>query len=170
MSLFRRGMYLREQQRETKHAPRVFCRGPHIRNFEKLCRIIYSPENVRSDNSFKPESISRKDLTERGFSIQRVKYTDRTRIDQLTTNYTRRKVRRAVEYLLLFLGEDVRRIKDGEGYQAFIIVDDAQTPEDKGHALILCAEKHKPSKVKELRQLLADAINKPKQIDAIFPH
>ena len=169
MSLHRKGSYLREQQRETKHAPRIFCKGPHIRNFEELCRIVYSPEDVFPDNTFKPEAISRTDLTTKGWSIQRVKYTERARVNDLITAYISRKGGRAFEYLLVFLGSAIRNIKDQDGYQAFFIVDHSHIPEDHGHAVILCAEKHPPSKIKELRKLLAEAVNNPQDINSVFP-
>ncbi|WP_417215900.1 hypothetical protein [Alcanivorax sp.] len=169
LSFYKRDSYLREQQRETQFAPRISCKGPHIRGPEDLCRIVYSPEDVKPDNSFRPEAISCQDLMQRGFSIQRVSYTTRAKIDALIHNYTSRKPGRAAEYLLLFKAETVRKIIDQEGHQAFIIVDSAKKSDDEGHALIYCADRLPKSKVKELRYMLAEKISNAASIEAVFP-
>lgn len=172
MSFFRRGRYLEEQQRITKFAPRVFCKGPHIRNFESLCRLVFSPDHTNTDGSLNVEQISREDLTTRGFSIQRTKHTDRKTINDIEAKYRQKAPNRKLEYLLEFLGQDVRDIKDEKGHQAFVIVDHAPTPDLTGHAHILCAEKYgksERSKVKELRAKLAKAINKRRELSELFP-
>lgn len=169
MSFYRKEKYLSEQQRITKFAPRVFCKGPHIRGFEELCRLVYFPEHLNPDGTFRPESISREDLTDKGFSVQRIAYTNRTKIDELIDFYTSKNSTRKFHTLFVFTAWNVRKIKDPSNFQAFIIIDDALISSDRGHALILCAERHKPSIIKELRWQLACVINNPQNIDKYFP-
>lgn len=169
MSDYRRCNYLREQQRETKFAPHIHCKGPHIRDFENLSRAVFFPGHINTDGTLKVECIPSIDLTIRGFSIYRTKYTSREIIDNLIDKYLSRRERRKFEYVLIALAGAVRSCTDNAGYQAFFIVDDAPDKERSGHAIILCAEKYKRSYVKELRLELMRIINNPCSLDEAYP-
>ncbi len=168
MSFYRKGRYLQEQQRLTKYAPRIFCR-PHIRDIEELSRVALYPDHVDENGSLKVEGISRKDLTEKGFSIFRKNYTSRATINNFVAQQIERKPARNLKYVLSFLAGKVRAINDAENHQAFVIIDDAPTESLTGHALILCAEKHTPSKIKELRHTLYNIINNPVELNKAYP-
>lgn len=167
-SFHRRNQYLREQQRESKFAPRIFCKGPHIRNYELLSRTILYPEHANTDGTLKEEGISRKDLTHSGFSVFRPKYTTiKVVLDIVDRQIVKMPIRNLVG-ASTFLSESVRNIIDKSYYQAFVIIDGAETRELRGHALILCAEKHKKSYVKELRHELLKILNTPRPLKEVF--
>ena len=169
MSSRRKERYLQEQQRLTKFAPRISCKGPHIRDFEELSRVAFYPDHTHDDGSLKVEGISRQDLTNRGFSVFRRTYTTRNIIDNFIALQIERHPDRHLEYVLSFLAGAVRAVNDSEDYQAFVIIDSANTEDLKGHALILCAESHNKSKVKELRHALHNIINNPIKLDHLYP-
>lgn len=168
MSLHRRGQYLREQQRETKFAPRIFCKGPHIRNFELLSRTILYPDHANPDGTLKEEGISKDDLTKRGFSVFRVKYTLLKVVTDIVDRQVKKNPARSLIGASVFHAETARSIIDKDKFQAFIIIDDSKIQELRGHALILCSEKHKPSVVKELRHELSNIMNDPAPLEDFF--
>ncbi|MCU7812245.1 MAG: hypothetical protein KZQ77_13565 [Candidatus Thiodiazotropha sp. (ex Notomyrtea botanica)] len=169
MSPYRKESYLNEQQRKSKFAPRIKCKGPHIRDFECLSRSCFFPDHANSDGTLRVEGISRKDLTERGFSIDRIKYTSNETVHDLIKKYLTAGPTRSFKYILSFNAGQIRSILDKDSYQAFVLIDDAPIKKMEGHALVLCAEKQKPSHVKELREKLARTINNPKDVALVYP-
>ena len=168
MSFHRRAQYLREQQRETKFAPRIHCKGPHIRRFELLSRTILFPDHAKTDGSLKEEGISRNDLTRYGFSIFRISYTDINTVKDIVAKQIKKVPARSLVGASTFLTKSARHIIDKDGYQAFVIIDSSETPDLTGHALLLCAEKLSPAYVKELRHELTKIMCVPINLEDIF--
>ncbi len=154
-SFHRRNQRLKEQQRITKFAPRVFCKGPHIRNSEHLSRVAFYPDHTDVNGKLRVEGISRDDLTIRGFSVFRNTYTSIACVEEFIEKQIERKPEREFKYVLMFSTAIARGLKDSERRQAFIAIDDSDTRQLRGHVLILCSEKQTKSKVKELRRKLA---------------
>lgn len=168
MSPYRKAQYLREQQRRTKFAPRIFCKGPHIRDFELLSRTILYPDHAHSNGELKEEAISRQDLTRRGFSVFRVKYTEFNVVVDIVDSQIAKMPERNLVGASTFLANSVRNITDKSSYQSFVIIDDACTRNLRGHALILCAEKYTPSRVKEFRRNLLKIMRPTLPIEEVF--
>ena len=173
MSTYRKSSYLSEQQRITKFAPRVFCKGPHIRDFELLSRTILYPDHTHSNGELKEEAISRQDITSRGFSVFRVKYTELDVVVDIVDRQIAKMPERNLVGASTFLAGSVRSITDKcttdkGNYQSFVIIDDADTLELRGHALILCAEKYKPSRVKEFRRNLLNLLHPILPLEEVF--
>jgi hypothetical protein len=169
MSFYHRDSYLREQQRGTQFAPRSACKGPYVSGFERLSRVIFFPDHVHPDGAIKVEGISRDDLTKRGFSIFRVSHTSRSTVEGFVSDFISRVPLRRLDSVLVFKAESVRSAKDNNVIQAFAIVDSAETLNLKGHALVLCAGKHKKSHIKELRKVLVQLINSPESFNEVYP-
>ncbi len=166
MPFYKRKRYILEQQRMSQFAPRIRCKGPHIRKQEKLCRVVFDPDHVR-DNKIYVEGISRADLTHKGFSIFRIKYSSRLQVNNFVQNSISNKKERTLMGGASFTAYSVRDFLDKDGSQAFIIVDDAPTLDLAGHALILVAGDHKPSHIKELRKKLASLLENFQALDTL---
>ncbi|MFE8073277.1 hypothetical protein QQM79_19640 [Marinobacteraceae bacterium S3BR75-40.1] len=168
MSLYRREHYTREQQRETKFAPRVWCKGPHIQNFEVVMRTIFHPDHTDENKNLRVEAISREDLTKRGFSVFRELHTIKQRMEELEQEMIERKPYREAVGTTKLLCKNIRNIKDSDNLRAFVVLDSADEERDRGHALILCAEKQSKSKVKELKKKLASIMSRLYQLQEIY--
>ena len=169
LSFARRANYLKEQQRLTQFSPRIFCKGPHIRNFEEITRIVFYPDHLNPDGSFRVESISREDLTKKGFSVFRKSHTERAAIDNVEALYKIKNPAREAVGALINTAEKLRAISDDTGFSSIYIIDDSPTPILRGHALILCSEPSlKKSRVKELRGKIAETL-KPQDLDITYP-
>mgnify|MGYP000361110901 CR=1 FL=1 len=167
-SFYRRDQRLKEQQRITQFAPRIRCKGPHIRGFEQLSRVAIFPDHTHIDGKLKVEGIAREDLTKRGFSVFRNEYTSIACVEDFIGKQIERKPEREFKHVLMFSVGMARQLQDSENCQAFIVIDDSATKQLSGHVLILCSDNQTKSKVKELRRKLADILNNQIPLQAAF--
>ena len=163
-----RHKYTLEQQRESKFAPHVRCKGPHIRGFEGIIRTVIYPDHIDNDGKIKVEAIPSRDLTKIGWSVNRLMYVTKGQIDSLVEGYVERKTERVLSGHSLFIADDMRRIVDQYGFQAFVIRDSACAPEERAHALVFCSGKYKKSEVKQLRWKLIEKMTPQHPTDKIL--
>lgn len=139
----------RELQPHSPHAP-----GPVLCE-EQLLRLQLGQQYL-AGNRLQPEGISRADLQERGFSVQRASYLTPDRFRVFKAEFAGRG--KPYQGCFPMITANVRAILDEQGRQGFIVIDHVIDPMDKGHAHIFAANHYKPSSLKRLRQKLSEAI------------
>lgn len=147
-----------EQQRVTKFAPRIRCKGPHIKDEESVIRLIYFPDHISESGSLLPEAIACQDLQERGWSIFRTRYSSYSDIEIVKNGYLERKKDRQFSGTTSISADGIRKLRI-DGLRGFVIHDSSDSPSLRGHAIVLCSTKYSKSKVKELRRQLILALS-----------
>jgi hypothetical protein len=139
-----------EDSKQSEFSP-----GP-VSYDETLLRIVFSPDHIDINGNLKPEAIPTQDLKERGFSVQRKSYVRKKKIHENIEQFVSRKDSRNCKGISPVECKVVRSIEDDQALNAFDVIDDALTEEDRAHAKIMFKGKHGPSKMKALRRKLMD--------------
>lgn len=150
-----------------------FSPGP-ISNNEILLRLIFSPDHIHEDGTLKTEAISRRDLTERGFSLFRKKYVTVNKLLKVIEEYIENKNERKCEGISQFVCETVLSITDEAFGEIFQILEDANTEDDLAHAIIkfsphlLKCKDFKPATQKKFRSELIKKLENIIKTEIIF--
>lgn len=118
---------------------------------DKICRVVYSPEDVSSNGEFEKSSVKRADLQENGFSVDLKKLLD---VNELSERVSRQQAnvpdKRKDIFIGSFLHERLMEIVDDEEDEVmFEIIYDPVKDDVTGevinpaHCLILCCKKDK---------------------------
>lgn len=151
----------------TFHSP-----GP-VGQGEEIVRLVFLPEQVNTDGTLKPTSISQADLElpvagyqpPRGYSVNRSQYLDGDLIRRKAVDHQVRKPEDRREVWTYAANVDaIRQIRDLLGHQALCIVDRAE-PGDPSHAECWGAKPdRKPSEIKKIRSDLAALLLRSQKI------
>ncbi|MHB7153084.1 hypothetical protein ACYCJU_13380 [Klebsiella pneumoniae] len=123
-----------------------------VYNFEgsdKICRVVFSPEDVSSSGEFEKSSVKRSDLQEKGFSVDLKKLLD---IQELMGMVSKQQAnvpdKRKDIFIGVFLFEKLMGIVDDDNEDVmFEIIYDPVKDDETGeiinpaHCLILCCKK-----------------------------
>lgn len=120
-----------------------------VENNEYLLRITLHPEHI-DNGQILSSAISTTDLESRGYSVERKKYTDISKICEKARNQIQRKPEsRESAEIAEMLCEDIRSLQFNQE-RAFLVIDDA-LEDNIAHASIYAAIKPCPKSI--LRQL-----------------
>ena len=142
---------------QTPHLDEASSAAPDIspgivEDDESLLRSVFNPDHVK-DGQVQPSAISLKDLQERGFSVNRVRYVTQEFIEgaiRRTLARTFHGATRESEGVACFQAREVRDIHDDDA-QVFVVIDTA-FPDNRGHASIYIADPEmKPSQARRMR-------------------
>jgi hypothetical protein len=124
-----------------------------VKSIETLLRLGFDPEHMK-DGKIGPAAIPRRDLNERGFSVDRQAYVKPQVIeDRARDQMTRRPEERQEALISSFSCGAVRELKDNDNKRAFIIIDTAE-PENQAHASIYSAYARGEGQLRKIRFLL----------------
>lgn len=154
------------EQELTKQSP--YAHTP-VNLQENLIRVIYRPDHVDNNGRLLENAIPSQDLTGRGFSVQRQSYVKKEKIQGMIDNYVNKKAERSFHSLAKAPCKAVRALHDEQNNQIFCVIDDANEPEDAGHAIILCARPYPQSKLKKLRTQLLEVFSSLYSFEELFP-
>jgi hypothetical protein len=132
---------------QSSHSP-----GP-VRPEEILLRLGFHPEHTE-DGKITAHAISRQDLKNRGFSVNRKHYVSHKTIKDLASQQqnnvptTRKKT-----LISSFSCKAVRELIDSDGDRAFVVIDEAES-DNPAHASIYSASPRGDGAIKKMKKLL----------------
>ena len=125
-----------------------------VEDDEPLLRSVFNPDHVK-DGQVQTSAISLKDLQERGFSVNRLRYVTQEFVEESidrTLARTFQGIGRESEGVACFEARAVRDIRDGT--QVFVVIDTA-LQDNRGHASIYLANPDvQPSQARRMREKL----------------
>jgi hypothetical protein len=138
-----------------------------VQDGEVLLRALFHPQHIVDGQLLAP-AIPLTDLRMRGFSIERLNYTRRVKLEDIICQQMVKMPREREECTIArFLCTKVREIKDVYGDRAFLVIDTARRCHIS-HASVYAMKPQKESYVRKLRSLLIPLLQNRMTIDAIF--
>lgn len=126
-----------------------------VEDAEPLLRSLFNPDHIR-DGQIQPSAIPLKDLQERGFSVNRLRFVTQEFVEDSISRILARTFQgsaRESEGVAYFRASAVRDVRDNDT-RVFVVIDTA-LPENHGHASIYLADlKLKPSQARRMREKL----------------
>ena len=136
-----------ENTRQSPYSPGI------VEPAEMLLRLGFHPEHTE-DGEIVPAAISREDLAERGFSVDRQSHVKRRVIEERACNLMANVPAKRQEALISsFSCGAVRELQDHNNERAFIVIDTAKD-DNHAHASIYSAIERKPGQLKKVRNSL----------------
>jgi hypothetical protein len=138
-----------------------------VKSDETLLRTIIDPDHLRPDGALDPAAISLQDIRERGWSVNRKKFTSLRRLRFL---HSEKKARReAIKgfYVLPVGASYFRRPEPTTGTQEFVVIDDASW-KNPAHASVLLASPCTEGKARQFRNLLLENLPKYVDVETVF--
>ena len=116
---------------QTPHLDETSSAAPHIspstvEDDESLLRSVFNPDHIK-DGQIQPSAISLKDLQERGFSVNRLKYVTQEFLENTIDQFLARTFQgspRESEGVAYFQARAVREVQDN-GTQVFVVINTA---------------------------------------------
>lgn len=141
-----------------------------VKDDEFLLREMFDPEHIENGEVIE-RAISIKDLRQRGFSVHRMKYV----LEDIVRESVKKKESKVrakdpwrSEGLAKILALEVRKLRDDDGENAFVIIDTAHE-ENKAHASIYIAKcKLGERPARKLRNLLLPLLQNRISLDEVF--
>jgi len=154
-----------ENTSQSEHSPGI------VGDSEILLRLIFSPHHWDEiKNELKPAAFMRSELSGRGFSVERKKYSSSEYLTKKSQTIGRSNSKKIFVGIIRCLCLSVRNIVDDTNQQAFCILDTA-TIEDRGHADIRFSSDYKRSSQLKLRGKLTECFDSPLlKIDQLYPN
>lgn len=156
--------------------------GYEFEGDDKICRVIYSPEDVSSSGEFEKSSVKRKDLQEKGFSVDLKKLIDiRELMERVSDQQAKFPSERKDVYIGMFLHERLMEIVDDDNEEVmFEIIYDPVRHKETGeiqnpaHCLILCCKKeenrpHYNEARLKMNELMSNLMQIKKFTEKCFP-
>ncbi len=126
-----------------------------VEDDEPLLRSVFNPDHIK-DGQIQPSAIPLKDLQQRGFSVNRLKYVTQEFVEDAVNQFLTRTfqgVPREPEGVAYFQARAVRDARDNVT-QVFVVIDTALL-DNRGHASIYLADPGmKPSQARRMREKL----------------
>ena len=136
---------------------------------EFLLRELFNPQHIDDDGQVLVTAISLKDLRQRGFSVNRIKYVSPDFIKSSVKERLSRPRREPWRYVgaAKFEARGIRQIQ-AQGERAFVVIDTALS-ENPGHASIYVGKSEKgEAYARELRNLLKPFLQHRMSIEQAF--
>lgn len=116
---------------------------------DKICRVVYSPEDVSSTGEFEKSSVKRADLQDKGFSVDLKKMIDISELlGRISGQQANLPSERKDVYIGIFIHQKLMEIVDDENEEVmFEITYDPVSSKETGevinpaHCLIHCRKK-----------------------------
>lgn len=136
---------------------------------EILYRITLHPDHISATGEIMPVAISTKDLSCRGFSVERKSYCDPSIVKSIATKQVASVPTRDMAEIALLECDCIRAMKfDMGNNRSFLVIDEA-LEHDIAHASIYSAiEKPTKSMLRKLRVQLEPLLNKRMKLDELF--
>ena len=146
---------------QSNHSPGI------VEDDEVLLRAVFHPQHIVNGQVIE-SAIPLDDLMTRGFSIDRLTYARRVKLEEIICQQMVRMPKEREECTVArFLCAKVREIIDMYGDRAFLIIDTARCCH-VSHASVYAVKPQQKSYVRKLRSLLVPLLQDRMTIDAIF--
>ena len=152
-----------EKLAQSQYSPGI------IDNNEELLRLLFSPIHWDEENEMVvPAAFQRKELNERGVSVQRQKYTSKDFIAKKADQIGQSRSDKRFVGVISTKCRLIRNIQDDKCQQCFSVLD-TSNKDNIGHADIYFSQSYpKPLQLK-LREKLINAFGKLVQLSEAYP-